>query len=454
MTSKFIHCFLFSTLFLSMGIHAAPIETHFNHDAKHSYTEPYRKIQRIGENLEQIWIDQINKSQKRVDLAVYEFRLPLLAKALAAAKQRGVAVRVVLEADNARAWSQYSKSEIAAFNDYDSERYQEFLKLVDQNHDGRLSQSEVDDGDALVILDNAGIPRIDDSMGGRNKGVALMHHKFILVDDNITMVSSANFTTSDVHGDFASPLSRGNSNSLVVFDSAQLNAAFSEEFEILWSQHFGPHKTAREAKRIRVGSSWVTVEFSPSFGRSSDDFDKSVNGLIAKSVGEAQKSVDFALYVFSEQKIVDQMQSRQPDGVSFRGLVDPEFAWRNYSELLDMLGLTLLDANCKEEADNNPWKTPVTTVGTAHLPKGDKLHHKFGIIDGTKVAFGSHNWSAAANSNNDETFLLIDDAQTGAQFEQEFDQLYSNSILGAPQSLIEKIDAQDAKCGKRSHQGN
>ena len=73
------------------------IQVYFNHNPKANYTDPYRQIQREGDNLEKIIIETINSAEVSVDLAVQELRLPLVAQALAKKQKTGVKVRVILE---------------------------------------------------------------------------------------------------------------------------------------------------------------------------------------------------------------------------------------------------------------------------------------------------------------------------------------------------------------------
>jgi len=102
--------------------------------------------------------------------------------------------------------------------------------------------------------------------------------------------------------------------------------------------------------------------------------------------------------------------------------------------------------DCRLESDNRPWRKPLTTVGVPQLPMGDRLHHKFGVIDGKTVIAGSHNWSEAANHGNDETLLAIDSPVIGAHFEREFDRLYKGAILGIPHRIKQRIDAKKKEC--------
>jgi phosphatidylserine/phosphatidylglycerophosphate/cardiolipin synthase-like enzyme len=135
------------------------------------------------------------------------------------------------------------------------------------------------------------------------------------------------------------------------------------------------------------------------------------------------------------------LETDHQQGVQVRALIDPSFAYRPYSEGLDMMGVSLGN-NCKYEADNHPWQQTIATVGVPQLLKGDLLHHKFGVIDQQTVITGSHNWSEAANSGNDETVLVIQNSTVAAHYQREFERLYANARLGLPDSLQKKIQLQ------------
>ncbi|WP_017306026.1 phospholipase D-like domain-containing protein [Spirulina subsalsa] len=414
------------------------------------YTEPYRQITRPGDDLEQIMVEAINQGQRRIDVAIQEFRLPRLAQALAQRHQAGVRVRVILENLYSRPWSSYSAAEVEQLDERQQNRYREFMALVDQNQDGQLSAEEINQGDSLVILKNAGIPVIDDTADG-SKGSGLMHHKFILVDDATVVTGSANFTTSGVHGDFYNPESRGNANNLVRINSEAIANLFRQEFDLMWGDGpggqpdslFGLQKPYRPPQTVTVGHSTITVQFSPT--SPTRPWRESTNGLIAQNLEQARDSVKLALFVFSEQFITNILEERSLANVSIQALIDPGFAYRYYSEGLDMMGVALLH-NCQEEANNRPWANPIQTVGVPLLPRGDNLHHKFGLVDGHRVITGSHNWSRAANHTNDEVVLVINNPVVAAHYEREFDRLYSRSNLGLPPFVQERIEQAAENC--------
>ena len=117
----------------------------------------------------------------------------------------------------------------------EQEHYQEFRKFVDINKDGKISTEEINQRDALIILRNAKIPWIDDTADG-SKGSSLMHHKFVIIDQRITIATSANFTLSDIHGDFVNPDSLGNANSLLKIDSPELHLYLQKEFNLMYDE--------------------------------------------------------------------------------------------------------------------------------------------------------------------------------------------------------------------------
>ncbi len=388
------------------------LQVYFNQSIASSYTEPYRQQTRPGDDLENLIAVAIASAGSTVDVAVQEFRLPSIARVLADRQRSGIKVRLIVEHIYSRPWSDFTAQELAKLPERERDRYTEFVQLADRNKDGKLSADEIKQNDALVIVKDAGIPVIDDTADG-SKGSSLMHHKFVVIDGKTVIVTSANFTTSDIHGDFKTPASRGNANNLLKIENAQVAQLFTQEFNIMWGDgpqgkpdsKFGIKKPFRQVQKVRVGNSTVGVQFSPT--AATLPWEKSANGLINRTLGSAKKSVDLALFVFSAQRLSNTLEIEASRGVAVRALIDSNFIYRSYSEGLDMMGATLMQ-DCGLETDNRPWRKPLTAVGVPLLPMGDRLHHKFGVVDGKTVLTGSHNWSEAANHGNDETLLAIE----------------------------------------------
>jgi phosphatidylserine/phosphatidylglycerophosphate/cardiolipin synthase-like enzyme len=420
------------------------IQVYFNHSEASAYTEPYRQQYRLGDDLEQVVVQEIASAQRSIDVAMHELNLPRVAVALKQKHDAGVQVRVVVENTYRRPLSQLTPQEVKQLDSRQRQKYQNFVQLVDQNHNGQLEPSEIAARDAMVILQS--VPLRDDTADG-SKGSDLMHHKFLVIDGHTVITGSANLTWSDIHGDFSSLESQGNANHLLKIESPALARLYSQEFNLMWGNpsRFGIRKPYRPAQTIKLGAnSQITVQFSPTSKQRA--WQQSVNGLIGRTLAQAKQSVDLALFVFSDQQLSDILAADHNRGVQVRALIEPSFAYRDYSEALDMLGVRLANPRCRYEANNHPWQQGIATVGVPQLPPGDLLHHKFGVIDGHLVITGSQNWSDAANMSNDENLLVIDNPTVAAHFQREFTRLYRNASLGLPASLKAKLQQQQKRC--------
>ncbi|MFN6460288.1 MAG: DUF655 domain-containing protein [Nostoc sp. DedVER02] len=442
----------------SFNQHLAPlpqdplVQVYFNHSESSEYKETYRQQTRLGDDLEKQIVDTITGAKSTVDVAVQELRLPKVAQALVDRQKAGVKVRIILENTYSRPWSSLTSAEIGKLDKREQERYNEFRKFIDINQDNQLTPVETNQRDALIIVQNAKIPWIDDRADG-SVGSSLMHHKFVIVDNRIVIITSANFTLSDTSGDLTNFSSLGNANNLLQIDSPELASLFTEEFNIMWGDgpggkadsQFGLQKPMRSPKQITLNQTTITVQFSPN--SPTQPWSNSSNGLIGKTLDSATKSVDMALFVFSDQRLADILEKRHQQSVQIRALIEPQFAYRPYSEALDMMGVALSN-KCKYEIDNHPWQNPITTVGVPMLPKGDLLHHKFGVIDSQTVITGSHNWSDAANNGNDETLLVIESPIVAAHYVREFARLYGKVKPGLPPAIQEKVKLEKTQCNQ------
>lgn len=392
------------------------VKVYFNQNQASSYEDSYRQFTRKGDNLEQQIIDAINQAKFSVDLAVMEFRLPKVANALIVAHNRGVKVRVLIDSKYNKTESEYIADEIAQMNQHDKRAYEELKRYP---------------ADALAMLRSGGVEIKDDTSNRATKGSGLMHHKFLVIDGKTTIISSGNFTTSDLHGDFGNLDSRGNPNNMVIInDNSKLANIFSDEFNYMWNGLFKSHKPKRDPVTIPVGSGTITVNFSPASRK--DDIAITSNGIIASYMQQAQKSVHIAVFVYSDQKISDTLSSVHDKGVKdIKVLIDPDFFRQSYSKAYDAMGVCPRPGKRNRLIQVKPWKNPITTVGFPTAPTGDRgVHSKMAILDGILVITGSHNWSNSGNYLNDETLIFIQNPIVAAHYKREFNRLYETAELG------------------------
>ena len=429
------------------------IEVAFNHRQSSRYLSPVHGELRNGDNLEAMLLNAIEGAKTEVLVAVQELSLPAIAEALATQHRRGGTVKVGVENTYSTAWSGQHEAELDA---HQRQRHQLLKALADRNRDGQLSPEELQQGDAVAILQRAGVPWIDDTADG-SKGSGLMHSKYVVVDRRQVITGSANFTASGIHGDAGDRRTRGNVNHLLKLESPELAERFASDFEQMWGDgpdgesdsRFGLAKQAGPAAQVLVGQTPVEVLFAP-HRRSAPHHGLA---LIGDTLAQAQQRVDLALFVFSDQSLTDVIAGLQQRGVKMRLLADPGFASRSFPEVLDLLGVALTDRHCKLEAGNRPLQNAAEGVGVPRLARGDKLHHKLAVIDGKTVITGSFNWSPSAAHQNDEVLMLIHSPLLAAHFTREMDRLWKGAELGINPRMERKLQENRRRCGSGVERG-
>ncbi|MCS5707172.1 phosphatidylserine/phosphatidylglycerophosphate/cardiolipin synthase family protein [Synechococcus sp. FGCU-3] len=405
----------------------------FNHNDNQRYKSPINGQWRRGDNLEAFLLKGIGEARREILVAVQELSLPRVAEALAQRHREGLTVRVILENTYSAPWSQEHPADLSP---HQRTRHNQLETLGW--------------GDAVAILQRQGVPLIDDTADG-SKGSGLMHSKFLVIDRRSVITGSTNFTPSCTHGDPDDPRTRGNVNHLLRFESPALAELFSAEFNRMWGDgpsgaqdsRFGIAKESGPLQVVKVGSTPVAVLFAPHRRRDPNHGLALINTLLAG----AKRRVDLALFVLSDQSLANTLGQLHRRGVKIRLLADPGFANRSFSEVLDLLGTSLPDRDCKLEAGNAPLQQAIDGVGTPQLARGDKLHHKLAVIDGERIITGSFNWSPSAAHQNDETLLVIDSPQLARHFTAEIDRLWRGAELGVSARLKRKQARQRALCG-------
>lgn len=461
-----IRAFYLCLLFFSSSLFAS-VDVFFNQDDRAYFKDPLRKEWRQGHNFQEIIIKELQRAEKSVEVAVQEFRLSEIANALVDLHQRGIDVRVVIESRyNNTIFERLNESgQKKSFQGDGSESLLVTLGNYREDYERELEQirrREIIDylwlseqknfdplyDDAIAILRHHNIPLIDDRADG-SQGNNLMHHKFVIIDGKKLILTSANFTVHDFFGIPNSETRLGNANALLVIEDQSLSDIFLEEFNIMYGDsrkgpRFGTAKPYRGVQAAQIQNSQIKVQFAPTWR--SLGYERSSGGLIQRTIKAARESVHSALFVFSDQEISDSLKTvKKERGVDLSVMVDRLFAFRYYSKAMDLLGLVLPDHECRLFRGVNPWTPPAQRVGAPNL-SGDKLHHKFAVVDNQKVIFGSQNWTSSGNFNNDEFLVIIDDARIAQEFSREVMRLKYFAEWGALPWVYERIEERQAAC--------
>ncbi len=249
-----------------------------------------------------------------------------------------------------------------------------------------------------------------------NTGSPLMHHKFLIVDadmpeDCVVITGATNTTTNQIYKDH---------NNLVRIRDRSLAYVYTREFNEMWgssgpepdeaASRFGSRKTDNTPHHLFIGGRRVEVYFSPS---------DNTTFHIVNALNTAERDVYFALLTFTRANLAQTIVNLQNNDVYVRGLINNVNDSGSRFDFLRENGIFVLRHDLP----------PV-------------LHHKYAIIDPSApdsdpmVVTGSHNWSNAAENNNDENTLIIHDAAIANVYMQEFQARWCEVFPGEDCTLL------------------
>ncbi len=255
---------------------------------------------------------------------------------------------------------------------------------------------------------------------------SIMHNKFIVTDGRDEnklndWVWTGSWNLSSANSSLAL-------NNVVEINDYALARAYTQEFEEMWGSDtedpnpenakFGASKTDNTQHFFSIGGRDVRCYFSPSDGTET---------YIKNEMTSADSTIYFSQYAFTSSVIGIEISNRiKNQGVKLRGIFDDTTGsqakyWLSNGEVFNYRKIA---------------------------PAGGIIHHKYGIVDASyltskpTVITGSHNWSGAANSKNDENTLIISDALIANQYMQEFKKRY-NELGGTGDFIVPGYNATE-----------
>ncbi len=327
----------------------------------------------------------INQATSSIDCALYSFSLDNVRDALLNAHNRGVEVRLIIDASSST---------------YDAD-----------------------------VLAAAGVPYITSTFGG-NHASGIMHNKFVVIDardadpaNDWVWTGSANMSVS------------GNDdlNNAIAIRDHGLARAYTLEFEEMWGSDtmtpdparaaMGSAKIDNTPHEFTINGIRVEQYMSPSDG---------TTDRIIEAIGSAEQSLAFAILAFTHDDIAAAMHQRFDAGVPVLGVFDQDQG--------DCTGGSEYFAMHGDACALAPWNPPADVHLDTALSLDVLLHHKYLVVDGRLttcdamthipnpydplVVTGSHNWSYSAETVNDENTLILHDDAIAAAFLTEFAERY------------------------------
>ncbi|MGC8855760.1 MAG: phospholipase D-like domain-containing protein [Anaerolineae bacterium] len=234
-------------------------------------------------------------------------------------------------------------------------------------------------------LIRAGIP----VLGDRREG--LMHNKFIVIDHAEVWTGSMNFTDSGTYAD---------NNNLIRIRSTKVAEDYTTEFnEMFVNDKFGPDAgSPTPYPRVTLDGTPLDIYFSPDDGVA--------NGLL-DLIHNASQSIYFLAYSFTSDPLGEAIRAQAAKGVQVAGVMEAAQIDSNQGSEFDAFRQAGLDVR----RDGNPGQ----------------MHHKVIIIDGQIVVTGSYNFTASAETRNDENLIVIYNPTLAGYFTAEFQRLFSQA---------------------------
>jgi phosphatidylserine/phosphatidylglycerophosphate/cardiolipin synthase-like enzyme len=216
-------------------------------------------------------IAAINSVQKTLDIAAYEWNLPLVTQAVIDAKNRGVTVRMVTD------------------------------------DEGGLGEADSLVGDLI----KAGIPVVNDNRQ------PLMHNKFIIMDSTTVWTGSWNYT---VNGTYR------NNNNAVVLRSQKVVADYQAEFnEMFVDKKFGPRSPSNTPyPSFTQDGTPIQIYYG-----SEDD----VVPAIINTLTQAKRSIHFLAFSFTLDDVGALLKTKAAGGIDVQGIFETTGSQTQFSEL-------------------------------------------------------------------------------------------------------------------------
>ncbi|MEZ5197470.1 MAG: phospholipase D-like domain-containing protein [Bacteroidales bacterium] len=347
--------------FATISNSSGEIISYFNSPVDVSYSNGVDAIY-LDETIDDTLIKYIERAKYTIDFTIYNFNnagISNISNALIAAANNGVRVRVI------------------GCGTTDNQGINELM------------------GTAVHVLIGPN--------GSQRTGI--MHNKFIVFDaqsndpnDPLVWTGATNFTDGQINLD---------ANNVIIVQDQSLARTYEIEFEEMWGSNgdepnpanalFGSAKRNNTPHEFMIGGKYVECYFSPSDG---------VNNKIVDVINTADNDLSISTMLMTRIFMAEAIAERKTAGVAVNVITNAE--GNNNSTVNTILSESLGTHNTFDDVSQGI------------------LHHKYMIVDqypplsDPMLLTGSHNWSAAADNDNDENTLIIHDATITNVYYQQF----------------------------------
>jgi phosphatidylserine/phosphatidylglycerophosphate/cardiolipin synthase-like enzyme len=292
-------------------------------------------------------IELIDGARTSIDVAQFTFSSRPIEEALYRAKARGVRVRLAIDAG--------------------------------QNREGSLARRMAANGVDVRFVAAGEI--------GDQQRSGLLHSKFMVVDDNVLLSGSNNWSST------GTTINEENTIVMTSVKGDPLVEAFQCHFDAAWALN---HAASGDC-------STATARFSPSgAGRT----------LIRDGLRGAQRSVDVLMHHLLFDDLIRELAIAAERGVRVR---------------------IILNAADRNSYDSRNWQRLLAAGAEVRYKRNNDaafqlMHHKLAIVDEAVLLHGSGNWSGSAFFNNYEFYVRYTHDDVVPPFNNLFTRLWQWSL--------------------------
>lgn len=225
-----------------------------------------------------------------------------------------------------------------------------------------------------IICDGTASFRIEEKLSlnirlVKRMAKGLMHLKILVIDETLTWLGSANFTSSSL---------KMNGNLVMAMDCPNFAAAILTKANTLSA--YDRSGTLPNQEFI-FGIQRTELWFLP------DNRNASIR--VKEMIRSAKKTLQVGMFTFNRQDFAKELIDAMKRGIDVKVVIDHLQGNGQSSQVVEMLMNNGVDI---------------------HLSKGpEMLHHKFLIVDGNTLVNGSANWTKRAFTENDDCFMILHD---------------------------------------------
>lgn len=342
--------------------------------------------------IEDMFVNAVQSARRSVDLSTFTFSRPRIMMALVAAADRGVRVRGVVDRSQFKTiGSACTPSGCTFASPFDTAA---FLAKSPSERCRDAQEKRLWPMDATVTEKLAvAIHGLENGSGVRpGPAGRLVHNKLILVDDDLLVTGSANFSSTGLS------LNLENFDVVTRRSDPKTVRAFACMFDVVYAGQPTTLQRALEACQTD------RVFFTPA---------KGIVPVILDAVKGAQRSIEICMHHLVDVGVLDALAEAARRKVTVRILMDDDACMERTPA-----GIRELDKAGAE----------LRVLGTS-CELFQLVHHKFGVFDREVVINGPANWTKAGLRTNFENFIVYDDPGHLDAFVASFDTVWA---LGVP----------------------